>query len=105
MDERTAAIYRRFGELETPGISDAYSRLALAVASDAEVVDLIAGLPLPKRQANLVFGAAVYLGAPLEPYSAFRAWLLRRWPEVRAVVATHSRRPTRRGAAPACCPS
>jgi len=90
MDERTAAIYRRFGELETPGISDAYSRLALAVASDAEVVDLIAGLPLPKRQANLVFGAAVYLGAPLEPYSAFRAWLLRRWQEVRAVVATHS---------------
>ena len=96
MDERTAAIYRRFGELEHQA-SPRLLRLALAVASHAEVVDLIAGLPLPKRQANLVFRRGGVPRSPLGPYSAFRAGLCavgRRfapWSRRR-----HSTQPTRR---------
>lgn len=90
MDEVTARIYQRFGAIETPALSPCYSRLSLGISTDPAVVDLIAELPRPKRQANLLFGASRYLGAALDAYPPFRAWLLANWAAVREVMLTRS---------------
>lgn len=86
----TAARYRRFGEVEAPGISDQYAALARAVADDDELLDRIATLPEAKQQVNLVFGAARHLGAPVAAYPAFRTWFLQHWTEVESVARRHS---------------
>ena len=95
---KTADWYRRFRLAETPGQSALYADWAAGVEGDAEVLDLIIGLPRPKRQPNLVFASARLLGAPLEPYPVFRRWLLERWPAVAAearVRATQTNEPRR----------
>lgn len=86
----TEAIYRHFGAVEAPGISDVYAALALAVADDAELLDLIGHLPRAKQQVNLVFGAARFLGAPLVTFADFRDWLVRHWPSVEAVASSRA---------------
>ena len=79
MDERIAAGYRRFADVEAKGVSDIYFEWALGVAADDELTDLIGRLPAGKRQPNLVFAAARYLGAPVGPYRAFREWFVEHW--------------------------
>lgn len=79
-------MYRRFAELEARGVSDIYYEWAISIADDSDVLALIAQLPGMKKQANLVFAAARYLGAPDGPYAAFRDWLLTHWAEVVPVV-------------------
>lgn len=86
MTEDTSARYRRFGQIEAPGISELYAALALGVADDAALIELIAALPRRKQQVNLVFGAARFLGAPMTAYGAFRDWLLANWQQTEAVV-------------------
>jgi hypothetical protein len=56
----TAANYRAWAR-EAHGLSPAYESLAYAVAEDSAVLGFLAGLPSPKRQPNLLFGAARYL--------------------------------------------
>jgi len=90
LNEDTAARYRHFGRVEAPGVSDAYAALALALAEDGEVVDLVATLPAEKQQVNLVFGAARYLGAPVATYRAFRSWLLQHWPDVESIALSRA---------------
>lgn len=85
-----AALYRRFASTEASGVSEIYEDWAIGVADDREVCDLIAELPGIKKQPNLVFAAARHLGAPEGPYAPFRAWLLRRWPDVVPVVESRS---------------
>ena len=83
MAERsTADWYRTFGENEARGQSPIFEEWALAIAVDAEILSLIDGLPLQKRQPNLVFATARLLGAPVGGYGDFRAWLLEHWPAV-----------------------
>jgi hypothetical protein len=68
--ERTAENYRRFARHEAAGRSPAYERLADAVATDSLVLSFLEGLPVPKRQPELLFAAARYLlGAPPGPAS------------------------------------
>ena len=65
-----AEDYRRFARAEAAGRSPAYEELAYAVADDELVLAFLGGLDGPKRQPNLLFGAARYLlGAPADPRS------------------------------------
>ncbi|WP_448263622.1 DUF2332 domain-containing protein [Microbacterium aurum] len=82
--------YRRFAELEAAGISEIYYDWAKAIADDPAVLSLIAALPGTKRQPNLVFAAARFLGAPVELYPGFRAWLIEHWESVVPVIMTRS---------------
>jgi hypothetical protein len=56
-----AENYRRFARREASGRSQAYERLALAVADDELVLSYLESLPPSKRQPNLFFAAARYL--------------------------------------------
>src|SRR5690606_10739265 len=86
----TAERYRVFAEVEARGLSDCYEQWALGVADDAATVALIDELPPPKRQPNLVFSAARFLGAPATDFEGFREWLAANWPEVASVCLTRS---------------
>jgi len=54
--------YRQFADAECKGYSDAYYRLALAVAEDDEVVGFIAGMS--EIQPNLFFASVQFLTGP-----------------------------------------
>ncbi|TDV47835.1 DUF2332 domain-containing protein [Actinophytocola oryzae] len=82
----TAEEYRRFGVLETRATSPCYEEWSLGVADDVELIALLDELPEPKRQPNLLFAAARYLGVPAGPFAGFRRAVLERWPEVAAVM-------------------
>ena len=95
---KTADWYRRFRLNETPGQSELYAEWASGVETDPEVLELVIGLPRPKRQPNLIFACARLLGAPLAGYPVFRRWLLDSWPAVAAearVRATQTNEPRR----------
>jgi hypothetical protein len=59
----TPENYRVFGR-EARGRSPAYETLAAAVAGDDLILEFLDTLPPPKRQPNLLFAAARYLGTP-----------------------------------------
>lgn len=91
--------YRSFGEAEARGQSAIYEEWALGVADDAEVLSLIDGLPLQKRQPNLVFACARLLGAAEGGYPELRRWLVHNF----AAVATETlRRSTQTNEARRC---
>ncbi|HEY2309212.1 MAG TPA: DUF2332 domain-containing protein [Streptosporangiaceae bacterium] len=58
-----AQEYRAFARQEARGRSPAYESLAESVADDEALVSFVASLPAAKRQPNLLFAAARYLGA------------------------------------------
>ena len=67
--------------------SPCYYEWASGVADDPEVLALLAALPTPKQQANLVFTAARWHGLRPGPYADLRAFLLGpAWSEVRATI-------------------
>ncbi|MDT0165773.1 DUF2332 domain-containing protein [Actinotalea sp. AC32] len=86
----TATWWRDFGRLEASGESPLLAQWCVEVARDPEVLALVDRLPWRRRQPNLVVAAARLLGAPDEPYPAFRAWLVAHWPEVEAVALTRT---------------
>jgi hypothetical protein len=54
--------------MEAAGKSPLYEELALAVAADPKILSFLTTLPAPKRQPNLLFGAARFLlGEPADP--------------------------------------
>lgn len=59
--------------------------LASAVANDTEMLALIEQLPSIKRQPNLVFAAARFLGAPVGPFTLFREWLIANWADATTI--------------------
>jgi hypothetical protein len=66
--DEIAARYRSFAKLEAAGRSPLYARIAMAVAEDQEVVELLASMPPAKRQPNLLLAVVRYLyGSPSEP--------------------------------------
>ncbi|MBO1416723.1 DUF2332 domain-containing protein [Streptomyces sp. FH025] len=87
MGSATEGLYLAFAEREARGNSAAYQELAERAAGDAELLGLLDGLPAPKRQPNLLFGAVRHLGGPVtEGWSAFRDWTAARWGEVSATM-------------------
>ncbi|MFE9243688.1 DUF2332 domain-containing protein [Nocardiopsis sp. NPDC006938] len=84
---RVAERYRWFARSCANGGSAQYERLALGVAGDARMQDLVLSLPEGnKRQPNLLLGAVRYLGGPTGEWGAFRDWVVEHWERVRAVV-------------------
>jgi hypothetical protein len=82
--------YRRFAERECRGYSDAYDRLAIAIADDAAVVRFIAAMPV--TQPNLFLASVQFLTGPeAMPLTGpeLRALLARRGAEVGAVMRSH----------------
>ena len=78
-----AERYRRFAEVECKGYSEAYYRLALAVAEDAEVLSFLGLLPI--WQPNLFFAAVQFLTGPHDmpgPGRDLRVCLARRGGEI-----------------------
>ena len=86
----TAEDYRRFAEVQARGSSPAYERLAEAVARSGPVLDLLAALPEPKRQPNLLFAVGRLLGGPVTDPDAFTQWVVEHWHEVRPEVLARS---------------
>lgn len=86
----TAERYRAFADVEARGMSDCYEAWAHGVAADQATLELIDRLPPVKRQPNLIFSAARYLGAAAGGYAAFSAWLAGHWAEVEAVCLSHA---------------
>ena len=83
---QTGDWYRRFASAEARGRSACYEAWAHGVADDQQLIDLLDQLPEDKRQPNLLFAAARFVGVEPGPYVRFRAEVLSRWPEVRTVV-------------------
>jgi hypothetical protein len=82
--------YRDFATYAA-GDSPCFEEWALGVVDDPEVLAWLATLPPVKRQPNLVFAAARWLGAPAPgPYAGLRRLLLEREAEVRATVASRA---------------
>lgn len=83
----TAALYRRFACSEAEGHSPCYEQWAKGVASCQHIVSLLDQLPPEKRQPNLIFGVARFLGmsAPA-PFPLFRDWLMENWNPVREEI-------------------
>jgi hypothetical protein len=79
-----AANYREFAQ-DARGRSPAYEALAGAVAADPAVLAFLDVLPREKRQPNLLFAAARYLGAPPD-ISALQALVRGRPAELSAVM-------------------
>jgi hypothetical protein len=84
----TPDLYRRFAETEARGWSPTYEDWSLGVAADPDLLARLDDLPTPKRQPNLLFAAARYLGIPAGPYTDFRGAVRDRWAEVSAVIRT-----------------
>jgi hypothetical protein len=96
--EKTVHWYRWFAEHEAPGRSTLFEGWGYGVADDTEVLNLLAELPRPKRQPNLLFACSRLLGCPLVPYGQWREWLVANWPAVAAqmlVRATQTNEPRR----------
>lgn len=81
-----ADIYRRFASFEVRDRSPCYSEWAVGVAGDSELLCLIDELGGLKRQPQLVFAAARYVGISPGPFPGFRDELIARWPAVRETV-------------------
>lgn len=79
---QTAGWYTRFAEIEAPGQSAIYEAWAYGVADDEAVLELLATLPRPKRQPNLLFACSRLLGCPVASYAELREWLLANWDAV-----------------------
>jgi hypothetical protein len=81
----TASNYRAWAR-EAHGLSPAYESLAYAVAEDETVLGLLAGLPTPKRQPNLLFAAARYLLGRAPEIGDLRTLVSRRSGELSQVM-------------------
>jgi hypothetical protein len=84
--DRLAAVYRRFAEHEARGRSALYAELARGVAEDRERLELLAGLPRPEQQPNLLFAAVRRLCGTPAGWAEFRARFDERREEVLALV-------------------
>jgi len=82
--------YRRFALLEARGRSPLYERLALGVADDPAIHAVLARVPPPRQQPNLLLAAVAFLGGVRPDYVDFRSFVL---DHADAVIATLGRYP------------
>ena len=89
--ERLVAYYDDFARRWAHGTSPLYEEWAAGIAADPDMIMRIGSLPPRLQQANLLFAAARWVGAPLDDYERWRSWLVENWD---AVLATASVRAT-----------
>jgi hypothetical protein len=82
-----AERYRRFAQREASGRSPLYEGLALGVAGDPGLLNLLERLPPAKQQPNLLFTAVQYLAGPPPSFDAFRAFVLDHGDQVMTLMA------------------
>lgn len=80
--EAIAATYDTFGRDWARGTSPLYEDWSMGIARDVGMLVLLAELPDPKRQPNLIFAAARWEGCPLVTYETCRQWMLTHWPGI-----------------------
>lgn len=81
-----ARQYAHYARVWFPGHSPLYAQWAAGVAADPGLTSLIATLPEPKRQPNLVFASARFRGSGDAPFPEFAAFLRERWDDVRSTA-------------------
>jgi hypothetical protein len=86
VSERIAAGYRDFAEHDARERSPLYAELAAGVAGDRELLAWLDGLPVGKRQPNLLFASYRLVAGTPGGWAEFRAVLGERREEVEAVV-------------------
>jgi len=86
----TVSWYRGFAEQEARGSSPQYEALAGAVADSAALVKLLAQLPGPKRQPNLLFASVRLLGGPVASPKEFIDFVRSNADQVVATMASRS---------------
>lgn len=88
--QRIAAVYKDYAARWFRGHSDLYVRWANGVAESPEILGLLAFLPSVKQQRNLLFAAIRFLGSSDTEFDAAAAFMVDRWPDVRAEILSHS---------------
>ncbi|HVB50282.1 MAG TPA: DUF2332 domain-containing protein [Acidimicrobiales bacterium] len=86
--QEVSETYQRFARLEARGRSPLYEEISEGVGGDVEVLALIASLPAPKRQPNLLLGAERYLYGTATDYAKFRKEVVGHWDELSATMLT-----------------
>lgn len=86
MDAEIAARYARFADLEAHGQSALYEQLARYVAASAEAHAFLSGLPVERRQPNLLFAATRFVCGTPRDAREFGRFLAARGSEIRAVM-------------------
>ena len=84
----TAATYRRWALVESYGTSPVYTRLALAVADDADVLGLLQRVESPRRQPNLLLGTMRWYGVDVTDPALALGWVREHAGEVLTVLRT-----------------
>ncbi|WP_155385247.1 DUF2332 domain-containing protein [Catellatospora paridis] len=85
-----ASRYTDFALREARGVSPTYERLSLAIAADEQILALLATVPKPKRQPNLLLGVVRLLGGPVDDPAAFHDFTLAHWPVIEAELRTRA---------------
>ena len=88
-NEDIAARYRHWADVEAAGTSPQYADWAHGVADTPELVEHLADLGA-KRQPNLVFGAARWIGIPDAPWSEVEHLFLEKWDQILPVIRTRA---------------
>lgn len=88
--DEVAAYYRHFAARELRGSSPTYDRIAVAIAQEPDALAVIAGLPVLKRQVNLVLTALRVDGAPLDDPIGAARHLVDRAEVIRSIVLARS---------------
>lgn len=86
----TAERYRVFSQIDAQDLSTFYSDLAIAIADDTELVEMIDTLPAAKRHAGFLFAAARFHGVDMNDFQTFRRDLLERWFEIAETARTRT---------------
>jgi hypothetical protein len=88
--DRIATAYRRFADEEARGRSPLYEAFAGGVAEDAVLLRLLADMPPPKRQPNLLLAAVRHIAGVPQDWLEFRRTMLTRWSEIQTVMLSRS---------------
>lgn len=83
----TADWYDRAAD-ELAATSELQVGWARTVAGDAQLLELIEGLPREHRQPSLLFAVASWCGAPAVAGDAWRDWVVGHWDEVESAART-----------------
>jgi len=78
--------YARFAREEAAGRSPLYQRLTQGVAADDAILSLLATLPEPRQQPNLLLGAMKFAFGAQPDWPRFRDLVVSEWPEISAIM-------------------
>ena len=83
---RLAKRYRRFATDEAQGVSPHYERLARDIADSADILRFLSDLPAPRRQPNLLLGAATLIAGRPPDIAVLTDMVRNRADELRATM-------------------